>query len=70
MKYLQGQHEEAYQTMHKAINISQDHDTLFDAARYAAKTGRESEVASLLEKCINLQPTTIVTMYAEEDFIG
>lgn len=68
MLYLQGKHEEAYSLMQKALGINTEHDTLFDAARYAAKTGHGAEALDYLEKCILERPTTIVTMFAETDF--
>lgn len=68
LQYSQSKYEEAYQTIHKALTIDDIHDILYDAARYAAKTGREQECLALLDKCIDLQPTTIVTMFAEVDF--
>jgi tetratricopeptide (TPR) repeat protein len=71
MQDLQGRPAEAYDTVHKALRITpNDHDTMYDAARYAAKTGRESEALQLLDKCINLQPQTIITMFSEEDFVS
>lgn len=68
MQYLQGRHEEAYQSVQKVVGAAVDHDAPFDAARYAAKTGRKEEALRLLERCIELQPTTIITMFAEQDF--
>lgn len=68
MLYLQGKHEEAHSLMQKALSINREHDTLFDAARYAAKTGRGAEALDYLEKCVLARPTTIVTMFAEADF--
>lgn len=68
MLYLQSKHEEAYALIQKALGISRDHDTLFDAARYAAKTGRGKEAIDYLEKCVLDRPTTIVTMFSEADF--
>ncbi|MGH8578776.1 MAG: hypothetical protein ACREVK_01180 [Gammaproteobacteria bacterium] len=43
---------------------------MYDAARYATKTGRESEALEMLDKCIDLQPQTIITMFSEEDFLS
>jgi tetratricopeptide (TPR) repeat protein len=70
MRYLQSKYEDAYETEKRAASVSADHDTLFDLARYAAKTGRENEALDLLERCIRLRPTTIVTMMGESDFQG
>jgi tetratricopeptide (TPR) repeat protein len=68
MLYLQDKHQEAYSVIQKAVAISNEHDTIFDAARYAAKTGRGEEALAHLERCILERPTTIVTMFAEADF--
>jgi tetratricopeptide (TPR) repeat protein len=82
MQYLQGKqketegdseqamkmYEEAYATAHKALAVRREYSTLFNAARYAAKTGRKEEAASLLDECIELDPWTIHSMYGEEDF--
>ena len=68
MQYLQDKHTDAYATIQKALNVSRNHATVYDAARYAAKTGREQESLSLLDECIELEPTTIITMFSEVDF--
>ena len=71
MQYLQGRHDDAYASIHKALDVApDDHDLLYDAARYAAKTGRLDECLELLDKCIGLRPPTIITMFAEEDFLS
>jgi X-X-X-Leu-X-X-Gly heptad repeat protein len=71
MQDLQGRPAEAYDTVHKALHVtSNDHDTMYDAARYAAKTGRERETLEMLDKCIDLQPQTTITMFSEEDFMS
>ncbi|MGH8547046.1 MAG: tetratricopeptide repeat protein [Methylococcales bacterium] len=71
MQYLRGQYAEAYDSIHKALRITpNDHGTMYDAARYAAKTGREREAFELLDKCIDLQPETTITMFSEEDFVS
>ncbi|MGH8579575.1 MAG: tetratricopeptide repeat protein [Gammaproteobacteria bacterium] len=70
MQYHQGRSAEAYASIHKALRITpNDHDTMYDAARYATKTGRESEALEMLDKCVDLQPQTIITMFSEEDFV-
>ena len=70
MQYLQGKYQDAYDSIHKAVLVQpNDHDIRYDAARYAAKIGREAEALELLEKCIDQQPQTIVMMYSEEDFL-
>lgn len=70
MQYLQGRFQDAYDSIHKAMLVRpDDHDIQYDAARYAARTGREAEALELLEKCIGQQPQTIVMMFSEEDFL-
>lgn len=70
MQYLQGKYEEAYTTIGKARRIvPDDHDIRYDAARYAARAGREQEALELLDKCIDQRPQTIVEMFSEEDFL-
>lgn len=68
MQYLQTNYQDAYATIQKALNVSCDHDTMYDAARYSSKIGREKEAIDFLDKCIELRPTTIITMYSEVDF--
>ncbi|MCI0560015.1 MAG: tetratricopeptide repeat protein, partial [Nitrososphaera sp.] len=71
MQYLQGRPAEAYDNIQKALCVTpNDHDTMYDAARYAAKTGREPEALELLDKCIELQPQTTIVMFSEEDFVS
>lgn len=71
MQYLQDRPDEAYDNIRKALRITpNDHDTMYDAARYAAKTGHESEALEMLDKCIDLQPQTTITMFSEEDFVA
>jgi len=70
IQYLQNKFEEAYQSIIIAVSLfPNDHDTLFDAARYAAKTGREEESLEYLSKCIDQCASTSITMFAEKDFI-
>lgn len=70
IQYLQNNFEEAYQSIVKAVLLfPNDHDTLYDAARYAAKTGREKESLEYLDKCIDQCPSTSITMFAEKDFL-
>lgn len=68
MKYLQNKYEDAYQVLQSALKVSADHDTLYDLSRLASKTGRKDEMIAILDKCIEMQPPTIVTMFSEEDF--
>ena len=72
MQYLQNNFQDAYLTIKKAPVAGLDpvtlHDTMYDAARYSAKTGNDKEAMGLLSKCIDLRPTTIITMYSEVDF--
>jgi tetratricopeptide (TPR) repeat protein len=70
IQYLQNRFEEAYQTIIKAVLLfPNDHDTLYDAARYAAKTGREKESLEYLNKCIDERPSTSIAMFSEKDFL-
>ena len=69
MHYWRKNYDDAHSTIYKALTANpSDHDTRYDAARYAAKLGKESEVVSLLGSCIDQQPQTIVAMFSEEDF--
>lgn len=67
-QYLQGKFGEAHETIKEALQINSDHNTMYDAARYAAKIGNQQLALALLEKCIRLRPETIVVMFSEEDF--
>jgi len=70
MQYEQRKYVPAYENIHKALRVTpNDHDTLYDTARYAAKTGRDAEAIQLLEKCIELRASTIVVMFSDEDFV-
>jgi len=68
MQYLQGRHQDAYVTIQKILRESRDPETLYDGARYAAKTGRTEEAIGLLDICIDVNPVTHVSMFTEEDF--
>lgn len=68
MQDFQGNFEDAYQAIGKARQVSQDHETLYDAARYSAKTNRKEESLRLLDQCIELHPTTIHIMFSEANF--
>ncbi|MDA1051554.1 MAG: hypothetical protein O3C40_13880 [Planctomycetota bacterium] len=71
MQYLQGKDQDAYATIQKILTVAgEDHDVLYDAARYAARTQRAKDALALLEKCIDLRPETIVTMFSEPDFVS
>ena len=68
MQREQGNVEDAYQTVHRALVISREYESLLCAARYANKIGRTDEAVKLLDECIEMRPETIITMFAEEDF--
>jgi tetratricopeptide (TPR) repeat protein len=68
-QYLQGRPDEAYETIQKALSVSADHDTRFDAARYAAARGNMRKCLDYLELCIRERPTTVIAMFAESDFL-
>jgi tetratricopeptide (TPR) repeat protein len=70
MQYLQGRYEDAFTSAEAALDIRKDYETLFDCARYAARTGRLDDALDLLERCIHERPTTVITMFSEEDFCG
>ena len=71
LSYMQFQlerYQDAYRTIHRALVISRDHDIMYDAARCAAKIGREQEVVDWLDQCIDMQATTIITIFSEPAF--
>jgi tetratricopeptide (TPR) repeat protein len=69
MQYFRKDYAKAHETIYSALRAKPgDHDIRYDAARYAAKLGRENDAIGLLDKCIDQQPQTIVTMFSEEDF--
>ena len=70
MQYLQGNHKDAWLTANKALGVQREYETIYNAARYASKTGLSKEQDALLDECIELRPSTIVTMFSEEDFLG
>jgi hypothetical protein len=70
MQYLQEKYEDAWQTSLRAVNVSREYETLYNAARYAAKTNRPDDMKRLLDECVELRPATIETMFSEEDFLG
>jgi tetratricopeptide (TPR) repeat protein len=67
MQFLLEKHQDAYDTIHQALDVSRDHDTMYDAARYSVNAERGKEAIAFLDKCIDMQPTTIVTMFSEPD---
>ncbi|MGO8672349.1 MAG: tetratricopeptide repeat protein [Capsulimonadaceae bacterium] len=69
MQYLQGNYEGAYEVAHKALGHHEDYEVRFEAARYAAMLGRADETIQLLNLCVRERPTTIITMFAEADFM-
>lgn len=68
MKYLLGELQGAYDTQSALKALDKSYLTLFDAARYASRTGRDAEALELLETCIKMRPGTIISMFAEDDF--
>jgi hypothetical protein len=68
MRYLRGECEAAYQAIQKALELSRDHETLYDCARYSAKTQRRTEAITLLDQCIDLESNTFEVMFSEGDF--
>jgi tetratricopeptide (TPR) repeat protein len=69
IQYLSGKMQEAWATIQKATDLApNDHDTLYDAARYASQVGLCDKAAELLNRCIDLRPQTIMVMFSEKDF--
>ena len=68
MQYLQGKYDEAWQTVQRALTVNREYETIYNAARYAAKLGRKKELVACLDECIELRPGTIQAMFSEEDF--
>jgi DNA-binding protein YbaB len=69
MQYLQNKHKQAHATISKAVALAQDDpETLFDAARYAAKAERDAEGAAHLEAALNHDPLYLMFALTEEDF--
>jgi tetratricopeptide (TPR) repeat protein len=68
MRYLQGNHEGAWEAIEEGVGLSRDHLTLYDAARYAAISRRERQAVQLLEEAVWLQPLSIISVTAEPDF--
>lgn len=79
MNYLLSNYSDAYSIIEKAVSAinSTDkysyyspvrHRILYDAARYAWITNHKDIAINYLSKCIDLDPITIIEMYAEEDF--
>lgn len=68
MQYEQSRYEDAWQSVQKVLRGVSNHDAPFDAARYAARTGRTDDLVILLDACISRVPTVFGTMFAETDF--
>lgn len=69
MQDLQGRAEDAFSTIQPVIHHQdQEIGTPFDAARYAWKIGRKADALHLLERCLDANPTTSISMLAEQDF--
>lgn len=69
MQYLQKKHKQAHATILKATALtSEDAETFFDAARYAAKVERDAEAAGYLEQCVARNPLYQMFALTEEDF--
>ncbi len=70
MHHRRGDDGAALAAITPALVLGDDHDTLFDAARYAARTGRDDLCRELLGKCVDARPATVVAMFAEPDLGG
>ena len=68
MKYLREQHEAAYDTGQRALNLAPERaELLLDVARYAARMGRESEALELLQQCFEQSPVMFAFSLGEPD---
>jgi len=73
MQYFQENYSAAFETQEMALaltsgNLDSQHDVMYDLARYAAKLGKTEKAVTLLDRCIDLRPSTIITMFSEVDF--
>jgi tetratricopeptide (TPR) repeat protein len=70
MQYLQGKHKPAHSTLVKAVAANgDDPDTLYDAARYAARVGRQAEAMAQIDRCFDRSPLLLVFAFTEPDFV-
>ena len=65
-----GDPEGAYASAVESARLVRSAETLYDLARYAARSGRQAQALALLDECIDLRPSTIVEMLRDEDFVG
>lgn len=69
--YQGNEFEEACNTCRTAVQLVPDSaQYLMDLARFAIRAGRVEEAAQALDRCIDRKAQTIVTMFAELDFIN
>ena len=69
MQYLQNKHKLAHATITKAVaHTPDDAETLYDAARYAARAERNAEALAHLDRCFDVNPMVLVYALGEEDF--
>jgi len=67
VQYLQGKYSDAYVTAQRALSVSREYLSVFNAARYATKMGLKDDAQSLLNESIEMVPMTVEIMYGEED---
>lgn len=68
VQYTLGKMDAAYATIARAASISKDYYTLYDRARYSARTHRHRESRQILKHCIEIYPPTFDLMLSESDF--
>lgn len=69
MCYLLQLLPEAYESCVRAVATEREAHTLFDLARYAKLTHR-NDWSQVLEEAVEKDPSLIVTMFSEVDFVG
>lgn len=68
VRYMQRDLEGAYEAINNARKVNTDVAVLFDAARYAAASGRHPAAIALLEECLGREPITVIKALSEVDF--
>jgi hypothetical protein len=69
LESLLEKHTDALESSARALReFPEDQDARFDAARYAARAGREDEALEHLEICLRREPSLARTLFSEPDF--
>lgn len=69
MQHLQGKRAEALESIERALRLfPDDTEVRYDAARYAARAGREDEAVAYLDSCLAAEPSRAHTLFSEPDF--